>query len=184
MGENHVIGIRYYSKICDNLLLQDCENQLKEYHVQIGKEDLNGRIIAGSLDFIDLDLIAINFAIIENFMLSGSYDIFKHILSNLWSSIRTQDVRNVPFTIRIEGIPTSNGPENISCKVSGEVSKKLQEQIITKTFELAHDIVNNEIELPVRGIFHDSFDAHAFNINQETLRVEAINLEEELKKKQ
>lgn len=183
MEENGDFVIRYHSDYCDNTLLQKCETLLEEYQIQYKKIDLKGYIVNGALDFVDYDLIAISYTILQSFFLSGLYDVLKQIFINLWTSIRPEKVNRVPWTFRIEGIPTVGGKKNIAIKVTGHLNNEQKKLIINRVFDLANNIQNNSYRLKRQDKYYDIFNAHVININPETLEVQEINIEEELRKK-
>ncbi len=182
MKENAIL-IRYHSNKCDDKLLFECDEELNKQGIRLCKLDLKDTILHAALDFIDLDFIAINYLIIQNYMINGSYDLFKYTMLKLWSSIRPHDIKDVPFTLRINGIPTINGPENISCKVCGPISEDQKNNIINKSFELAKSISDNNVKLLERSAFYNAFDAHIFNIDPISLDESEIDIEAEVRKR-
>ena len=180
--KEEAILIRYYSDACDEKILNECEEELHERDIKLLRIDLKGGIYCAALDFVDLDFIAISYLILQNAMASGSYDLFKYSILKLWASIRLHDIKEVPFTIRINGISTIKGPENISCKITGAVSEDQKNNIINKTFELANNISDNNMKLLEKSIFYSDF-GHVFNINSETIEASEIDIEEEIRRK-
>lgn len=182
-GLNKAIGIKYFSGSCDYKLLLECETILGKYNISILKIDMQNKLLNSALDFTDLDLIAIGYILLQNILISGSYDVFKSVIQNLWTSITNKSSSKIPFTIRISGIPTLDGSENIACKVYGNTTKKQKDQIIEKTFELAHNISDNQVKLMERSMFYNSFGAHVFRIDADKLELSEIDIEKEIRKK-
>lgn len=100
---------------------------------------------------------------------------------NIWHSIRPHDSK-IPFTIKISGIPTEDGSENISCKIEDSLTEEQKTMVISKTFDLANNIANDSFKLKQRSKFYDAFNAHVFRVDVENESISEIDIEEEVRK--
>lgn len=175
------IFIQYNSSYSNNSMLAECGEELKKYNICMQSLDLNGTIMHASLDFIDYEFIEFGYEMIQTIVLSGCYDIIKFLILNIWNSIRTQDSK-IPFTIKISGIPTGDGSENISCKIDGSLTEEQKTMVISKTFDLANNISNNSFKLKERTKFYDAFNAHVFRVDVDNESISEIDIEEEVRK--
>lgn len=179
--DDNFIGVQFNSSFGNGCLMDVYENELQKYHIILKTRDLNGSIMNAALDFVDYDFLVLGYDLLQNIIFSGCYDIIKNILVNIWSSIRVHN-SNIPFTIKINGIPTDKGSENISCKVEGSLTRKQKGEVIAKTFDLANSISNNHFILKERGKFYDAFGAHVLRINPDDFSFSEIDIEEEIRK--
>ena len=175
------IFIQYNSSYSNNSMLAECNEELKKYNICIQSQDLNGTIMHGSLDFIDYEFIEFGYELIRTIILSGCYDIIKFSILNIWHSIRPHD-SNMPFTIKISGIPTEDGSENISCKIEGLLTEEQKTMVISKTFDLANNIANDSFKLKERSKFYDAFNAHVFRVDVDNESISEIDIDEEVRK--
>ena len=175
------IFIQYNSLYSNTSMLSECSEELKQYNICIQGRDLNGTIMHGALDFIDYEFIEFGYELIQTIISSGCYDIIKLLILNIWHSIRPRD-NKIPFTIKILGIPTENGSENISCKIEGSLTEEQKTMVISKTFDLANNISNDSLKLKERSKFHDAFNAHVFRVDVDNETISEIDIEEEVKK--
>ncbi len=182
MNKDNYIAIQFNSLFCDTSLIANYEKELAKYSISLKTRDLNGCIMHAALDFIDYDLIALGYSLLQSMVFSGCYDILKNIILKMWETIGSHNSR-VPFTIKINGIPTENGNENISCKIEGGLSSKQKDDVLEKTFALANSISNNTFKLKEKSIFYNTFNAHVFQVNPNDYLFSEIDIEEEIRKK-
>ncbi len=182
MNKDNYIGIQFNSLFCDTILIANYEKELAKYNISLKKRDLNGCIMNDALDFIDYELIALGYSLLQSIIFPECYDILKNIILKMWETIGSHNSR-VPFTIKINGIPTENGNENISCKIEGGLSSKQKDDVLEKTFEFANNISNNTFKLKEKSRFYNAFNAHVFQINPNDYSFSEIDIEEEIRKK-
>ena len=175
------IFIQYNSSYSNNSTLTECCEELKKHNICIQSRDLNGTIMHGALDFIDYEFIEFGYELIQTIILSGCYDIIKFSILNIWRSIRPRDSK-IPFTIKVSGIPTETGFENISCKIEGTLTDEQKSMVINSTFDIAKNIANNSFNLKERSKFYDAFNAHVFRVDVENELISEIDIEEEVRK--
>lgn len=176
------IGVQFNSSFSDGDSLADYAHELQKYNIVLATRDLKGVIMNAALDFVDYDLISLGYELLRTIMLSGCYDIIKSLIIRMWNSIRPHN-SNIPFTIKITGIPTENGRENISCKIKGNLTSKQKEEILEKTFDLANNISNNTFKLKEKSMFYDAFNAHIFQVDSNNISLSEVDVEKEIRKK-
>jgi len=179
-NDNSII-IQYNSSYSNNSMLTECSEELKKYNICIQSRDLKGSIMNAALDFIDYEFIEFGYELIQTIILSGCYDIIKLLALNIWHSIRPRNSK-IPFTIKVSGIPTETGSENISCKIEGTLTDEQKSMVINKTFDIANNIANNSFKLKERSKFYDAFNAHVFRVDVENESISEIDIEEEIRK--
>ena len=64
-----------------------------------------------------------------------------------------------------------------------KVSKKAQEKVVDKAFELASQIENHQYQLLDRSRYFDALNGHIFNYDAASETLTEINIEEELQKR-
>lgn len=178
---NNTIFVSGFFNDSDLQDLNELKEELSEYEIALRMRNLLGGIYNSALDFADLEIIAFAYEMMKQFIYSGGYDVLKYFIVNIWYKINKS--KNVPFTIGINGIPTVNGPENIKCKISEQLSKKQREIVIDRTFELAKQIEEHQFELQKRSLYYDAFDAHLFRFDSTDETLKAIDVADEVRKK-
>ncbi len=85
-----------------------------------------------ALDFIVYEFITVSYAVLQQFLISGGYDLAKHFFLKLWEFITNDYHRKVPFTISINGIPIENGSEPIKCKIDEQITDDMKRKLVKK----------------------------------------------------
>jgi hypothetical protein len=114
-----------------------------------------------ALDFADLDFIIMTGGILlQQITFNGTYDVLKSIIVRLWSVMR--GVRNnkhlIPFTIKIEKIPTQHGEKNILFKITGDLSKEQKTLVINRAFDTVQKISDGSFKLKEMTIANEAFN--------------------------
>lgn len=148
MGNNTIYVSGFFSE--DELAEIDLIR--KDYHdssFDIKVTNLSGEALQSIFEYCDLELIAIPYTLLLGIISNGMYDSIKQCFLRLWSQIKHKGnmKQEMPLTIKIEGIPTINGPETIRCKIPGNLSIEARESAIEKTFALAKQIEKHQFEL-------------------------------------
>lgn len=176
------IYISGYFEEEDYNILDDYANELNSKNIPFYVRNLSGTIMQAAFDFANFELIAISYTVLQQFILNGGYDLTKYFFLKLWRFIKKDHQNKIPFTISIEGIPTINGSENIKCKIDGQISDDIKMKAIEKTFELASQIENNQIQILSKGRDYYTLEGHLFRYDSENNTFSKINIEDEAKK--
>ena len=177
------IYIRGYFFDKDRPILKEYVKELKTYNVELYIENLKGMFLNASLDFVPLEIIAISFEFIKSFVFSGSYDIIKRYIINLWN-LAKKEYDYVPFTIRIGGIPTENGEETIGCQFSEPLSDELKALAINRAFDLASQIEQHQFELLTKSRYYDAVGGHIFSYEKGDGSFSEIDVDKEVDRRQ
>lgn len=158
--------------------LKEIEQKLSIHQTSLSVRNLKGCLMQSALDFTDYELIMFPYELIKTFLLSGSYDILKHFLIQLWEKVRKSE--KIPFTIGIENIPINNSHENIKIKIDGKLSKQQKELVINRAFDVVDNLISNDFELKEKSRFYDAFNAHLLKYNLTEDSFEEIDIEKEI----
>ena len=167
----------------DKTELDSIAQELHEKGVPFYVRNLSGVIMQSAFDFADFELIAIAYPVFREFVMNGGYDLAKYFVLRLWNLVTKGRNSKIPFTVTIEGIPTTTGIETIKCKISEPLSRKAQEKVVDKAFELASQIENHQYQLLDRSRYFDALNGHIFNYDAASETLTEINIEEELQKR-
>lgn len=167
----------------DKPALDGFAGELREKGVPFYVRNLSGVIMQSAFDFADFELIAIAYPVLREFVMKGGYDLAKFFVIRLWNLVTKGRNSKIPFTVTIEGIPTTTGTETIKCKISEPLSKKAQEKVVDKAFELASQIENHQYQLLDRSRYYAALNGHIFNYDAESETLTEMNIEEELQKR-
>ncbi len=167
----------------DNTMLKQYEDELRSKGVPLHIRNLSGTIMQASFDFVDVEVIAIAYSVLQQFIINGGYDITKYFLKKLWFNITKDRESNIPFTISIEGIPTTNGAETIKCKTLGKISDEDKDKILEKTFDLASQIENHQYQLMNKNQFYNALNGHVFKYDNNDESLHEVDVEKELRKR-
>lgn len=167
----------------DASMLTSYEDELKEKGVCLKVRNLSNSLMQASFDFVDFEIIAITYEVLQQFFVSGGYDLTKYFFKKLWCDITKRSKFNIPFTISIEGIPTKNGTETIKCKTLGYLSDEEKQKVIDKTFSLAYQIENHQYHLMEKDQYYDALNGHLFKYDSTDEELHEMDIEAELKKK-
>ncbi len=176
------IYISGFFKENDYLILDEYANQFKQKQIPFYVRNLNGMIMQAALDFIDYEFIAISYAVLQEFLISGGYDLAKHFFLKLWKFITKDYHHKVPFTISINGIPTKNGSETIKCKIDGQITDDMKMKAIEKTFELASQVEQHQFQLQERNSF-SILEGHIFIYDSANNTISEMDIEKDIKKR-
>lgn len=176
------IYISGFFKENDNLMLDEYANQFKQKQIPFYVRNLNGILMQSALDFIDYEFIAVSHAVLQQFLISGGYDLTKHLFLNLWKFITKDFHSKVPFTISINGIPTENGTETIKCKVNGQITDDMKMKAIEKTFELASQVEQHQFQLQEKNKFN-TLEGHLFIYDSANNTITEMDIEEMINNK-
>ena len=179
---DNCIGVQFNSLFGDSRSLMSYSKELQYHNINLEIKDINGSIINAALDFVDYEFIILGYSLLQNIIFSGCYDIVKNIIIKIWNSMKSHNSK-IPFTIKITGIPTDTGPENISCKIEGFLTSKQKGYVLEKTFDLANNISKNTLKLKERSMFYEAFGAHVFRMDSDDFSISEIDIEEEIRKK-
>lgn len=148
MDSRHQLHIEYNSDFYKKMDFQECVCELQNYGIEVSMNDNSDVCVSYCGNFHSSIAIVILHELFKTVILSGCYDAFKVIVKNLWSSIFNQSKEyQESFTISIENIPTINGPENIRCKINGDINSEQKSDAIDKFFDLAMKIEENQYKL-------------------------------------
>ena len=136
---NNAIYISGYLNDNEMIELRDIEKNLLNNHTSLSVRNLKGCIMHSALDFADLELILFSYELFKHFILSGSYDVLKYYVVQIWEKIHKTE--KVPFTIGVEDIPIGNAHENIKVKIDGKLTKKQKETVIDRTFDMLNRLI-------------------------------------------
>lgn len=178
---NNIIYISGYFDDSERTALKDIEQNLSMHQVSLSVRNLKGCIMHSALDFSDYEIILFSYELFKTFVLSGSYDIFKYFLIQLWEKVSKSE--KTPFTIGIEDIPINDSRENIKIKIDGKLTKKQKDLVINRTFNLVDNLISNDFKLKERSRFYNAFNANLLKYNTLEDSFEEIDIEEEIKKK-
>lgn len=178
---NNRIFISGYFDDSEKIALKDIENNLSMHQISLSVRNLKGCLMQSALDFADFELIMFSYELIKTFVLSGSYDIFKHFLMQLWEKVGKSE--KVPFTIGIENIPINNSNENIKIKINGKLTKNQKDNVINRTFDLVNSLISNDFKLKEQSRFYCVFNAHLLKYNVTEDFFEEIDIEKEIQNK-
>lgn len=167
----------------DKEMLDTYAAQLSSKGIPFYVRNLTGSMMQSALDFTDYEVLAIAHEVLKQFLLSGGYDITKHYLKLLWKNITKDRYSGVPFTISIDGIPTSNGKQTIKCKVTDSLSDEEKEKVLDKAFALASQIENHQYQLMKKSQYYDALGGHLFKYDFQNSKLCEIDVEEEIRKK-
>lgn len=167
----------------DNSMLAQYAEDLQTKDVPFYVRNLSGTIMQAAFDFVDVEVIAIAYEILQQFIIDGGYDVTKYYFKKLWWNITKGKESNIPFTISIEGIPTINGTETIKCKTQGQMSDEDRDKVLEKTFSLASQIENHQYRLMEKNQYYHALSGHLFKYDFEDEQLHEIDIEVELKKK-
>lgn len=159
-----------------------CVRELQEKGITLQVRNLAGTLVHAAFDFADFELVAVAYPLLREFLINGGYDIAKHYILKLWELITKGHNSKPPFTLSVEGIPTTNGPETIKVKASGHLSKEEKEKIVDKTFDLAKQIEDHQYQLMQRNNL-TVLNGRLFMYKSETETVEEFDIYEEIKKR-
>ena len=144
---------------------------------------LPNTIMQSAFDFADFELIAVAYEVLQQFILNGGYDVTKYFFKKLWWNITKNRESNIPFTISIEGIPTTNGSETIKCKTQGQLSDEQKEKVLDKTFSLASQIEKHQYQLMEKNQYYAALSGHLFRYDLSDEELHEIDIVAEVKKK-
>jgi len=163
MNSQHHLHIEYNSEFYEEIVFQECIRELRNFGIEVSMNDNSDVCVSCCGNFHSSIAIEILHELFKTVILSGCYDVFKVIVKNLWSSIFNQRKEyQEPFTISIENIPTINGPENIRCKINGDINSEQKSDAIDKVFELAMMIEENEYKLKAGSHKYKGANGHVF----------------------
>ena len=175
---NNRIYISGYFDDLDIIELKDVEQKLAMHRVSLSVRNLKGCLMQSALEFADYELIMFSYELIKTFFLSGSYDILKYFLIQLWEKVSKTE--KIPLTIGIENIPINNSHENIKIKIDGNLPKHQKELVINRTFDMVDNLISNDFELKEKSKFYDVFNAHLLKYNLTEDTIEIIDIEKEI----
>lgn len=175
---NNRIYISGYFDDFEKIELKDIEQKLAMHQVSLSVRNLKGCLMQSALDFADYELIMFSYELIKTFLLSGSYDILKYFLMQLWEKVSKSE--KIPFTIGIENIPINNSHENIKIKIDGNLSKYQKELVINRTFDAVDNLISNDFKIKEKSRFYDVFNAHLLKYNLIDDTFEEIDIEKEI----
>lgn len=158
--------------------LKDIEQKLLMHQTSLYVRNLKGCLMQSALDFADYELIMFSYELIKTFLLSGSYDVLKYFLMQLWEKVSKSE--KIPFTIGIENIPINHSYENIKIKIDGKLSKQQKELVINRTFDVVDNLISNDFELKGKSKFYDAFNAHLLRYNFTEDTFEEVDIEKEI----
>lgn len=167
----------------DRHMLNTYAEVFSEKGICLSVRNLTGTIMQAAPDFMDTELIAIGYGVLQQFILNGGYDITKYFFIKLWHDITKGHKSNAPFTITIDGIPTANGPETIKCKVQGCLSAKGKDKVVDKAFTLASQVENHQYILRQKNQYYNALNGHLFSYNSVDEQLHEIDIEAELRKR-
>lgn len=179
---NNAIYISGYLNDNEMIELRDIEKNLLNNHTSLSVRNLKGCIMHSALDFADLELILFSYELFKHFILSGSYDVLKYNVVQIWEKIHKTE--KVPFTIGVEDIPIGNAHENIKVKIDGKLTKKQKETVIDRTFDMVNRLIDNDFALKEKSKFYDAFNAHLLSYDPTKETFEEIDIEKEIRKKE
>ncbi len=175
---NNRIYISGYFEDFEKIELKDIEQKLSMHQISLSVRNLKGCLMQSALDLADYELIMFSYELIKTFLLSGSYDILKYFLIQLWEKVSKSE--KIPFTIGIENIPINNSHENIKIKIDGNLSKHQKELVINRTFDAVDNLISNDFKLKEKSRFYDVFNAHLLKYNLTDDTFEEIDIEKEI----
>ena len=140
-------------------------------------------MMQSAFDFADFELIAVAYEVLQQFILNGGYDVTKYFFKKLWWNITKNRESNIPFTISIEGIPTTNGTETIKCKTQGQLSDEQKDKVLDKTFSLASQIEMHQYQLMEKNQYYAALGGHLFRYDLSDEELHEIDIDAEVKKK-
>lgn len=175
---NNRIYISGYFEDFEKIELKDIEQKLSMHQISLSVRNLKGYLMHSALDFADYELIMFSYELIKTFLLSGSYDILKYFLIQLWEKVSKSE--KIPFTIGIENIPINNSHENIKIKIDGNLSKHQKELVINRAFDVVDNLISNDFKLKEKSRFYDAFNAHLLKYSLTEDTFEEIDIEKEI----
>ena len=177
---NNKIFISGCFSVSDQAVLDKYRSDLAERDIILQVRNLSGSLMHSAFDFANIDAVAFAYELIQSFVISGAYDVFKQYILYFWNIIKKDNTSAVPFTMTITGIPTINGPENIECQISEPLTTEEKELVIKEEYELARQIENHQFELLKRSQYYDALNVFRFD-SQSRSFVEK-NIAEEMRK--
>lgn len=167
----------------DAPMLNAYEDVLKEKGVHLYVRNLSGVVLNASLDLFDIEAIVIAYNVLQQFIISGGYDITKYFIKKLWWNIAKMRESKAPFTIAVEGIPYLDGTETIKCKIEGDMSDENKEMVIEKTFALVSQIEKHQYQLMGKSRYYNAVGGHIFKYDPKDEQFHEMDIEEELRRK-
>lgn len=178
---NNRIYISGYFDDSEKTELKDIEQKLSIHQTSLSIRNLKDCIMNSALDFADYEIIMFSYELFKTFVLSGSYDIFKCFLIQLWEKVGKSE--KVPFTIGIENIPINDSHENIKIKIDGKLTRRQKDNVINRAFNLVDSLISNDFKLKERSKFYNAFNAHLLKYNTLEDFFEEIDIETEIRNK-
>lgn len=175
---NNRIYISGYFDDSEKNELKDIEQKLSIHQTSLSVRNLKGCIMNSALDFADYEIIMFSYELFKTFVLSGSYDIFKCFLIQLWEKVGKSE--KAPFTIGIENIPINDSHENIKIKIDGKLTRRQKDNVINRAFNLVDSLISNDFKLKERSKFYNAFNAHLLKYNTLEDFFEEIDIETEI----
>lgn len=192
------IGITYFAEEKTESEILHCENELRKVGITLQKINLSGTIFNSAFDFSGLDSIIISSVLLlQQLATSATYDLLKAAFVKLWSAMRNANINQslvstssvkplsqIPFCIKVRGIPTPAGVRNITFTISGDLSEEDKTLAISRIFDVVQQVAGGSRILNETTRIHEAFDgANLMKIDPHNLSISEIDIDEELNKK-